>query len=107
MDSKTLTCQDCGQSFEFTAEEQQFFAEKGFQDPKRCPNCRRQKKDSRRLVFTKVNCSECGVETEVPFKPDGRKPVLCRSCFEAKGGGKGRRNGGYSNGSDNDMDMAA
>ncbi|MBQ7784571.1 MAG: zinc-ribbon domain-containing protein, partial [Clostridia bacterium] len=28
---KTLTCRDCGQEFVFTAGEQEFYAEKGFQ----------------------------------------------------------------------------
>jgi len=30
----------------------------------------------------KVNCSVCKKETEVPFKPDGIRPVYCRECFE-------------------------
>jgi len=30
----------------------------------------------------KVNCSECGQETEVPFLPDGKRPVYCRECFQ-------------------------
>ncbi|MFH0803903.1 MAG: CxxC-x17-CxxC domain-containing protein, partial [Candidatus Tagabacteria bacterium] len=25
-------------------------------------------------------CSNCGVRTQVPFKPDGRRPVYCRDC---------------------------
>jgi len=29
----------------------------------------------------KVTCSECGQETEVPFKPDGERPVYCQECF--------------------------
>ena len=29
----------------------------------------------------KVTCSECGKETEVPFKPDGTRPVYCRDCY--------------------------
>ena len=38
---KSLTCSDCGKSFPFTAEEQEFFASKGFtNEPKRCPACR-------------------------------------------------------------------
>ena len=28
-----------------------------------------------------VTCAECGVDTQVPFKPSGDKPVLCRDCF--------------------------
>lgn len=30
-------------------------------------------------------CNECGSSCEVPFKPNGRKPVLCNNCF-GKGG---------------------
>ncbi|KKG10703.1 CxxC-x17-CxxC domain-containing protein [Methanosarcina sp. 2.H.A.1B.4] len=26
-------------------------------------------------------CSDCGVETEVPFKPDPERPVYCRDCL--------------------------
>jgi len=32
----------------------------------------------------KVTCAECGKETEVPFKPDGTRPVYCRDCYRAK-----------------------
>jgi CxxC-x17-CxxC domain-containing protein len=30
----------------------------------------------------KVQCSDCGKETEVPFVPDGERPVYCRDCFQ-------------------------
>ncbi len=30
----------------------------------------------------KITCSDCGKETEVPFKPDGERPVYCRDCFQ-------------------------
>ena len=26
-------------------------------------------------------CSECGTDCEVPFKPNGERPVFCSSCF--------------------------
>ena len=29
----------------------------------------------------KTTCSDCGVETEVPFKPDPERPVYCRECL--------------------------
>ncbi|WP_048125370.1 CxxC-x17-CxxC domain-containing protein [Methanosarcina lacustris] len=29
----------------------------------------------------KTKCSDCGVETEVPFKPDPERPVYCRDCL--------------------------
>lgn len=30
----------------------------------------------------KVNCYECGQQTEIPFKPDGLRPIYCKSCFQ-------------------------
>ena len=37
---KELTCKDCGQSFTFTAGEQEFFQTRGFSEPIRCKSCR-------------------------------------------------------------------
>ncbi|MEO6802559.1 MAG: CxxC-x17-CxxC domain-containing protein, partial [Granulicella sp.] len=33
---------------------------------------------------TRTECSACGVETTVPFKPTQGRPVLCRQCFQIK-----------------------
>ena len=41
--------------------------------------------------MTKVTCSNCGKETEVPFKPTGDRPVYCRECFAKMGGPEPRR----------------
>jgi len=30
----------------------------------------------------KVKCSDCGKDTEVPFKPSGDRPVYCRDCYQ-------------------------
>ncbi|MBI5061509.1 MAG: hypothetical protein HZB67_04315 [Candidatus Aenigmarchaeota archaeon] len=30
----------------------------------------------------KVVCSDCGKETEVPFKPAEGRPVYCKECFQ-------------------------
>ena len=44
---KTLTCADCGQQFAFSASEQQFYADRQFSEPRRCPSCRALRKASR------------------------------------------------------------
>lgn len=45
MSDKNLVCKDCGADFVFTEGEQEFFKEKGFEnDPVRCPDCRRARK---------------------------------------------------------------
>lgn len=90
---KSLVCSDCGKTFAFTVEEQEFFASKGYtNEPKRCPACRQNRRSERfagggggssrgpRQMFPAV-CAQCGKETEVPFQPRGDKPVYCRDCF--------------------------
>ena len=48
MEDKTLVCKDCGKDFVFTVGEQEFYKEKGFDnDPVRCPDCRRARKQER------------------------------------------------------------
>jgi len=87
-EDKMLTCRDCGAEFPFTASEQAFFAEKGFQnEPGRCPACRsaRRNQNGARPAHQmyEVICDGCGATTQVPFQPRGDRPVYCRECFEA------------------------
>jgi len=97
---KYLTCRDCGAEFLFSASEQEFYAEKGFEnEPARCPSCRQARKqgrnggggggfrsrDNNRQQFPAV-CAACGCETTVPFEPTAGKPVYCRDCFQQRRG---------------------
>jgi len=87
---KSLQCSDCGTTFTFGAEEQEFFQSKGYtNEPKRCPSCRQARKSERygnsssgsqRQMFPAV-CAECGKDTQVPFEPRGDKPVYCSDCY--------------------------
>jgi len=82
---KALKCIDCGSEFIFTAGEQLFFHDKDFKnDPKRCKQCkaRRATGGPRVRAETRTQCSACGIETTVPFRPTQGRPVLCRSCFQ-------------------------
>ena len=36
----------------------------------------------------KVNCTTCGAETTVPFKPNPSRPVYCRTCYLASRKGR-------------------
>jgi CxxC-x17-CxxC domain-containing protein len=92
---RLLTCNDCGGDFIFTAGEQLFFFDKQFKnDPKRCKPCKAKREGSRAgtgatatglaRTETRTECSACGVETTVPFKPTQGRPVLCRQCFQGR-----------------------
>lgn len=49
MADKTIVCKDCGVEFTFTENEQAFYKEKGFEnEPQRCPECRRARKQQQR-----------------------------------------------------------
>ncbi len=101
-EDKTLTCSDCNNSFTFSAEEQEQFQQRGYNnEPKRCPTCRQARKADRfsnggsrgnsygnssyssyapRQMFPAV-CSDCGKETTVPFEPKQDRPVYCSDCY--------------------------
>jgi predicted Zn-ribbon and HTH transcriptional regulator len=54
MADKTLACKDCGKEFVFTEGEQEFYKEKGFEnEPQRCPDCRRARKQQNNRGFRK------------------------------------------------------
>jgi CxxC-x17-CxxC domain-containing protein len=90
---KLLICADCNEGFVFSAGEQLFFSDKQFRnDPRRCKACRMNRIDKKGAARqgpssprpeTRVICSQCEVETVVPFRPTNRRPVLCRHCFQS------------------------
>lgn len=93
-EDKKLVCADCGNEFIFSADEQAYYAEKGFEnEPKRCKPCRGKRKEGRRgfkgarggpREMHKATCAECGQETEVPFRPTTGKPVYCAACYQKR-----------------------
>jgi CxxC-x17-CxxC domain-containing protein len=121
---KALTCRDCGQGFVFTSGEQEFHAQKGFNnEPSRCQDCRAARKAERgdtsggyssggygsggyssggggggygrqERQMYSATCSTCGQEARVPFQPRGDKPVYCSNCFTP------RQSSGYGGGRD-------
>ncbi len=83
-EDKVLKCVDCGCDFTFTAGEQEFYQEKGFQnEPTRCKECRIARKNNlkqNREMF-ETTCAECGGVARVPFQPKDDRPVFCSECF--------------------------
>ena len=93
---KTLTCVDCGAEFIWSAGEQEFFAQKGFdKPPMRCPEDRKKRRAEKegrggatnarpasagpRTMYP-ITCAKCGKQGEVPFQPKS-SAVLCADCF--------------------------
>ena len=90
---RDLACVECGQTFVFSVDDQQYHADKGYtNEPKRCPSCRQARRASRgddgggygggmRREMHPAVCAECGKNTEVPFLPRGDRPVYCNDCY--------------------------
>lgn len=112
---QTLTCRDCGQSFAFTAGEQEFYASRGLTNaPSRCPECRAARKasggggggsyaggggggqsynrggydDRAPREMHEARCDSCGGVARVPFVPRGDKPVYCSDCYSRSRGSR-------------------
>jgi len=102
---RKLECVDCGNTFIFTAGEQEFYQERGFSEPRRCPSCRAARKSGRpggdrpaggrsspasdrqgrgeqsRRMYNAI-CAACGKPTQVPFEPRADRPVYCKDCYQ-------------------------
>lgn len=88
MSDRTLTCRDCGQEFTFTAGEQDFYTQRGFSDPQRCPSCRQARKQQRNAGGS---YGDSGYSSGGGYNDSGY----------SSGGGYGRSNsggGGYNSG---------
>ena len=106
MESRSLVCADCSTAFEFSVAEQEHFGARGFAEPKRCRNCRAAKRraQAERAVgdapvrpqappprqvrepreMHGAACTVCGTATEVPFVPDGVRPIYCLPCLKQR-----------------------
>ena len=95
-EDKSIQCFDCGLTFTFGTEEQEFFhSQSHYYEPKRCPSCRQARKERQgnsslrksesayRLSprMFPVTCTQCGKSTQVPFEPREGRPVYCHDCY--------------------------
>ena len=92
-DSSSITCMMCGDVFSLREGEQDFFAQRGLDLPKRCPPCRAERKaqstqegsrqsHSSPSPTSQVECHHCYRATVVPFTPREGSDVYCRVCWE-------------------------
>ena len=94
MDDMQLTCSVCQQPFAFTASEQAFYQERGFQVPKRCKDCRQARRSGRQRrppqrpsvdttprTLYPVPCADCDLEVQLAFPPRDDVTARCAECF--------------------------
>ena len=60
----SATCKDCGRDFIITVEEQKRFKSLGFELPKRCCECRKKRKEEKRVAEAKIKEKQEILENE-------------------------------------------
>ena len=78
-EDKTLVCKECGAEFVFSAGEQEFYAERGFQnEPQRCKACRDARKNAARgpREYFTATCAACGGEAACSLRAEVRPSCL-------------------------------
>src|SRR5262245_50611472 len=86
---KNHTCVDCGPTFLFSRDEQEFYARKGFtNEPKRCKPGRDKRKmssgEGRERTFYDVTCDGCGKQPQLAFDLTNGKRDYRRECYAAR-----------------------
>jgi len=93
---KKLTCQDCKKIFTFTIWEQEFFKQKGWAEPIRCPLCRQRRKILKKALEDGISisdqgvheatCAKCGVKFFSTLSIRKNEKEYCPECWkEIKG----------------------
>lgn len=65
------------------------YQNRGFKKPFRKGGADRRDHDAPKQLYT-AECSNCHAQCEVPFRPNGSKPVFCRNCFNRDRSGDDR-----------------
>jgi hypothetical protein len=101
----SLSCRDCSESFPFSGDDQERFAENGWTHPIRCPDCRQARKDAREqnngsetteqrrpaLPALTISCRDCKISFDFSGAAQKRfakmgyeMPVRCDDCRQKK-----------------------
>lgn len=67
MEDKIIFCIECKSPFKFTSGEQDWYAEKKFVIPKRCPACRAKRKKQRQEQQTESSEHYMSRQTKAPW----------------------------------------
>jgi hypothetical protein len=84
--SKIFACIDCKRNYNITTNELLFYKNENIPLPRRCPNCRYQRRFSlrppRRLWHRKCMKPGCQNEFETTYAPDRPEIVYCEKCYQ-------------------------
>lgn len=75
-------CKDCGRDFIITVEEQKRFKSLGFELPKRCCECRKKRKEEKRVAEAKIKEKQETLENEKRQKKWEKRRKSNRTAYK-------------------------
>lgn len=77
-------CEKCGKDYLIINKEIDFYKEKDFPLPKKCPTCRLERRVSLRnkKELFGYNCDKCGKDIVIAFEPPEGQEVYCKACHQ-------------------------
>lgn len=79
-----VKCEKCGNEFLIINKEIEFYKEKDFPLPKKCPTCRLERRMALRnkKELYGYNCDNCKKDIVVAFEPTDEQKVYCKECYQ-------------------------
>jgi len=83
-ENKTLVCKTCQKEFLWTANEQRYYAKKGFaKQPQKCNNCRKVANKLREGGTFYIHCAICDADGAMLNPPPKDRVAICSQCFRS------------------------
>lgn len=82
--AQQVKCEKCGNDFLIINKEIEFYKEKDFPLPKKCPTCRLERRMSLRnkKELLGYKCDSCGKDIIIAFDPVEGQKVFCKTCHQ-------------------------
>jgi len=78
-----LACSDCGKNYKFIQKELDFYQSQGFPLPKKCPDCRHERRIALRnpRKLWDRNCNKCNADIQTTYAPERPEIIYCEKCY--------------------------
>jgi hypothetical protein len=78
----TLVCKTCQKEFVWSANEQRYYAKKGFsKQPQHCASCRKMANKLRESATFYIHCGICDNDGAMLNPPPKDRVAICENCF--------------------------
>ena len=82
LQDRKLTCRTCQKDFDWSKEEQRYYAKKGFKkQPQKCSDCRDKANKLRGENMFYIHCGICDKDAVMITPPPKDRVAICANCY--------------------------